>query len=65
VSTRTASRRTCTIAGARPLELLTRSEDRWWTSRASVWDHCHEHDLVRGPLTELTHEFLQVRWPLR
>jgi hypothetical protein len=20
------------------------------TSRASVWDHCHEHDLVRGPV---------------
>jgi hypothetical protein len=140
VSTRTASRRTCTIAGTRPLELLTRSADRWWlprtyaevldrweevedelleqarlcsrcgargplwsrwrtttaveyvtmcppcsgaeftaytghlrgvpyrqmrarklraddylcrlcmTSRASVWDHCHEHDLLRGPV---------------
>ncbi|MFE7650198.1 endonuclease domain-containing protein [Streptomyces phaeoluteigriseus] len=139
VSTRTAQC-TCTIAGTRPLELLTRSEGRWWlprayaevldrweqmeeklidrarvcsrcgargprwsgwrtptstgyvtmcppcsgaefiaytghlrgvpygqmrarklraddylcrlcqSSRASVWDHCHDHDLVRGPV---------------
>ncbi|MGW2417381.1 endonuclease domain-containing protein [Streptomyces tubercidicus] len=32
---------------------------------AAVWDHCHEHGLIRGPLTELTREFLQVSGPLR
>jgi hypothetical protein len=31
----------------------------------AVVDHCHETGLVRGPLTELTREFLQVRRPLR
>lgn len=34
-------------------------------SPAAAWDHCHDHGYVRGPLTELTREFLQVRWPLR
>ncbi|MFG3021368.1 endonuclease domain-containing protein [Streptomyces sp. NPDC048254] len=28
-------------------------------------DHCHVSGRVRGPLTELTREFLQVRWPFR
>jgi hypothetical protein len=44
VSTRTASRRTCTIAGTRPLELLTRSADRWWLPRtyAEVLDRWEE-----------------------
>ncbi|MFI0088250.1 endonuclease domain-containing protein [Streptomyces bobili] len=32
---------------------------------ATDWDHCHAHGLIRGPLTELTREFLQVRGPLR
>ncbi|MFF6911864.1 endonuclease domain-containing protein [Streptomyces sp. NPDC012466] len=30
-------------------------------SPAAAWDHCHDHGYVRGPLTELTREFLQVR----
>lgn len=28
-------------------------------------DHCHTTGLVRGPLTELNREFLQVRRPFR
>ncbi|MFC8095349.1 endonuclease domain-containing protein [Streptomyces sp. NPDC057301] len=34
-------------------------------TRAAAWDHCHDHGFVRGPLTELTREFLQVSGPLR
>jgi hypothetical protein len=34
-------------------------------SRAALWEYCHEHGHIRGPLTELTRGFLQVRWPLR
>ncbi|MEU7075989.1 endonuclease domain-containing protein [Streptomyces narbonensis] len=50
VSTRAAARRRSSIAGTLPLELLTRSEGRWWLPRAYVdlldrWEQVEE-DLI-------------------